>query len=231
MYQKVSYRPIDQLLEIIDEGHRITQRTKFALYSPSFTHPQRNTLLQALIDRKFTFSLPSFRIEYLDTEALALIKKGGNKTLTVAPECGETLRKKINKHTSDEKFFTFFKHAAAAGFSKIKLYMMVGLPGQDEKDLQEMVQFVKEARNHFTKSISLSINSYVPKPQSPFAAHLFSKRIIKRQLTFLQKALYGQFKIKTADLSNSYLEWKLAHAKNFEEFENTTTTQEAMEMV
>ena len=60
--------------------------------SPSFTHPAKKEILQYLIDKNLSFSVPSLKAEIIDKELLSLIKKGNQKTLTLAPECNESLR-------------------------------------------------------------------------------------------------------------------------------------------
>lgn len=214
MYSKFQCRSMERLYEIVEQGTRLNRRKKVVIYSPSFTHPQRKELLQFLLDKGLEFSVPSLRVEYVTEDLFPLIKAGGQRTLTIAPECNEALRYSIGKKVNDEVFFAFLKNAQAHSFSTVKLYLLVGLPGQTERDLHEMVQFVQTARSLFRKQVYLSINPFVPKPRLPFAGHVFDKKTIFHQLKYLQRELRG-FRVKTADIKNSYLEWRLAHATSF----------------
>jgi len=202
------YRSFENIKKIIDDGIKLNKRDRVVIYSASFTHPKRKEILRYLIERGLSFSVPSLKVEYVDEELLDLIYKGGQKSLTVAPECGEKLRKDIGKYVTDEIFFSFAR--IARKFRSIKLYFMVGIPGQDKKDLDEMIEFIKRFRNIFN-NIYVSFNPFVPKPKTVFENHIFDKKIIKEQINYLRKNL--KLRAKYGDPLNSYNEWKLISGK------------------
>ena len=91
---------------------------------------------------------------------------------------------------------------------------MIGLPNQTEKDLDEMIIFINKMKSLF-KNLYISINPFVPKPNTAFSQHKFDKKIIKQQVSYLKKNLKVKFKIPNLDLS--YKEYKLANLKEIKE--------------
>lgn len=204
--QKMKFRSLENLKEIIDEGLAINQVKKIILYSPSFVHPQRKELLRYLVQKKMRVSFPSLKAEHMDIETLQLMKACGQESLTIAPECGERLRFAINKKVKDEEYFAFAERCAEAGFTRLKLYLMIGLPGMEKKDLEEMVGFVQKMQKYFQGKIYLSINYFVAKPRTVFSSTLFDKKKAKEHASYVEKA-FSSFKVKIPKLSTSYQEW------------------------
>lgn len=211
IHKKTKYRSLESIKEIIDKGIAINKRDKVVIYSPSFSHPKRKEILKYLIEKNLRFSIPSIKVETIDEELLTLIKKGGQKTLTIAPECNESLRPSLNKPIPDEKFFQFVELANKLNFETIKLYFMIGLPNQTQKDLEEMIIFIRKVKNLFKKRTYISINPFVPKPKTAFSQHKFDKKTVKQQAIYIKKELNKiGIKYKIPNINTSYLEWKLA---------------------
>ncbi len=209
--RKVKHRSLEKIKSIIDKGIKINKRDKIVLYTPSLAHPQRKEILKYLLSKRLQFSVPSLRMEIVDKELMELIKRGGQKTLTIAPECNESLRFEIGKSIRDKAYFDFAEIAQEIGFSKIKLYFMIGIPGQHEKDIMEMVEMIKNLKKIFSR-LYISINPFVPKPGTELAAHEFDKPTLKAQAKILSSEL-GKAKIyfKLASINAAYNEWELSH--------------------
>ncbi|MCR4428295.1 MAG: TIGR03960 family B12-binding radical SAM protein [Caldiserica bacterium] len=132
------------------------------------------SLLKPELDkRKVQVSLPSLRVDSFSVK-IARLSMGSNITLTFAPEAGtQRMRDLIGKGISEEDIFQAVKFASESGFSKIKLYFMVGLPGETEADIEGIVDLVLKL-NKLAKSgnprarLSVSCSGFVPKPQTPF---------------------------------------------------------------
>lgn len=133
-----------------------------------------------LPDRDFrSISLPSMRTDRFSVEiaqALAGRKKTG---LTFAPEAGTArLRAIINKGLTEEEILTAAEEAFRAGWDRLKLYFMIGLPGETDEDIEGIGRLVGRmldaARNAMgTKRskrvrIVVSASTFVPKPHTPF---------------------------------------------------------------
>ncbi len=131
-------------------------------------------LNETLFDRKVSVSLPSLRADRFGLEladGIGRVRKAG---LTFAPEAGsQRLRDVINKNETEESILKTIETAFAAGWSRVKLYFMIGLPTETDDDLEAiiaLVESVKERARVHRKgaAISVSVSPFVPKSHTPF---------------------------------------------------------------
>ncbi|WP_051173341.1 DUF2344 domain-containing protein [Thermodesulfobacterium hveragerdense] len=120
--------------------------------------------------RKYSFSLPSLRVGSIDEEILEFIKLGRKTGLTFAPEAGtERLRRVINKDIDITQLTEDIKLAKKHGWTKVKLYFMIGLPTEKEEDLEGIYQLFRTLRKEVPQiSITVSVSTFIPKPHTPF---------------------------------------------------------------
>ena len=128
---------------------------------------------------KVSISLPSLRIDSLSIEMLEEIQKVRKAGLTLAPEAGtQRMRDVINKGVTEENLMDTVKTAFEKGWGHVKLYFMIGLPGETLADIEgiadlgqkvvdEYYKIDRESRNKSLKVV-LSTSSFVPKPFTPF---------------------------------------------------------------
>jgi radical SAM superfamily enzyme YgiQ (UPF0313 family) len=167
-------------------------------------------------DRAVSVSMPSLRIEDIAGELPQLIKEVRKAGLTFAPESGSArLRKIINKDIDTEKLLSASVEAYKAGWKRIKLYFMIGLPGETEEDLAataELARRVSEARRDVGASagfVTASIAPFVPKPHTPFQWHAMeARRALEGRQAFLRGLNSKRSKVKLDfhDLDISFLE-------------------------
>lgn len=128
--------------------------------------------------RRISLSLPSLRLDSFSLEVAELIAQTKRTGLTFAIEAGtESLRRKINKGLADADFFEAMKKAFEAGWQKIKLYFMVGLPGESADDLKSIGKLCSEVLSLGLKTLppslrgrlqlNLTLSVFVPKPFTP----------------------------------------------------------------
>jgi len=135
-------------------------------------------LMQRLTPSRTSLSLPSLRVEALNTNPdlaaeIARVRKTG---LTMAPEAGsERLRRVINKVGFDDgAILAAVQNAARAGWESLKFYFMIGLPTETQADLDDIVRVAREAaciaRRERRRGFGLTVSagSFVPKPHTPF---------------------------------------------------------------
>jgi len=215
-YKGIRMRSLKKIKEIIDEGIKVNKRNKVVIYSPSFVHKDRKEILRYMIGKGLQFSVPSIKAETLDEETVELIMKGGQRTLTLAPECNESLRKKLNKFVKDEAFFKVIEYGNKYNIKTLKYYFLIGIPEQTEKDLKETVDFIKELKTRFKGKTYVSFNPLVGKPKTQFEGLKFDKAKIKKQAEYIKKELSKiGLRIKIAGISTSEKEHKLSYAKKF----------------
>jgi radical SAM superfamily enzyme YgiQ (UPF0313 family) len=206
-YPSVRFRKLSAIKKVIDEGLKVNKVSRVVIYSPSFAHPDREEILKYLISKKVRVSVPSIRAELMDKDTLILLKKCGLESLTIAPECGQTLRMKIGKKVSDDQYFRFIKFCNETGFKKLKVYLMIGLPGMAKMDMEEMVKFMLDLKKRFHGTIYLSMNYFVPKPGCEFEDYVLEKKKMKEMGKFVDRSLVA-LKIKRPSISSAIREWK-----------------------
>ncbi len=122
--------------------------------------------------RKIAVSFPSMRVGTLTAELMEHIKKVRKTGFTMAPEAGsERLRAVINKGIRDEDLLSAAQSAFDLGWRVIKLYFMMGLPGETDADRDAIVDLslrVWEKAKKTRATVNISISTFVPKPLTPF---------------------------------------------------------------
>ena len=116
--------------------------------------------------------------------------------MTVAPEAGsERMRAAINKGITEEHVERAIAIAAEAGMRHIKLYYMIGLPGEEDADIEATVQMILRMRAKMDAlgsrgELIISVNGFVPKPWTPYQwAPLCSTRALKKRFKMLNDGL------------------------------------------
>jgi len=125
-----------------------------------------------------SLSFSSLRADRISERLLSLLSRSGLKSVAIAPDgCSERLRRVINKGLKEEDLLGAVEKLAGVGIVNLKLYVMVGLPTETDDDLAEMVRLIREIRATILPigrsrgrmaEVTLSVNSFVPKPWTPF---------------------------------------------------------------
>jgi radical SAM superfamily enzyme YgiQ (UPF0313 family) len=149
----------------------------------------------------FSVSPSSIRADKLDEEILEFLANLGLKTLTFAPEAGSgRLRRVISKGISKDDIINASIMASESGIEKIKLYFMIGLPGENMDDIRAITDMVEEVRR-YVRRVEVSINPLVPKPHTPFqwlafgGGEGFNKAVVK-EIKSKMKYLLSSFRKK-----------------------------------
>jgi radical SAM family uncharacterized protein/radical SAM-linked protein len=196
------------VVDTIVEGMKQTGFNEFSLLSlscsdylslPAVGIEIRNRLK----DHNISLSLPSQRVDRFD-ENIANIIGGTRRTgLTFAPEAGtQRMRDVINKGLTNEELLRGVKTAVEQGWDKIKLYFMIGLPGETDEDLVGIVETIywlrKECRNIRNKRLdfNVTISNFTPKPHTPFQWHSVSTAEFERKQEFLKDLFYNMRGVK-----------------------------------
>jgi radical SAM family uncharacterized protein/radical SAM-linked protein len=185
-------RPVAEIMRLAERGIRSTGWEEISLLSLSTSdYPYLEELVAQLTrqmaKRRVAISLPSMRGEDFNTQlaqSLQEIKKTG---LTFAPETASSkLRSFVNKDISEDNIFSSIKVAAEKGWRNIKLYFMIGLPGEDLSDIEALVQFVKQASHIAPRAtIKFSLTPFIPKPHTPLQwAGFESPTTLKEKIAF-----------------------------------------------
>lgn len=199
IYRPVRYRSLKSLKPLLSEG--IRRNLRLGLVSASLgDHPELDDLCQWLPASGGRLSAPSMRLDVLSDSLLESLHASEQKTLTIAPEAGsERLRRVLNKFFADEEILHVTDRLAASGIFSLRLYFMVGLPGEQDEDVEAIVHLTKRIRHRFLKAakkkarmgeITLSINPFVPKPWSAFQwCAMTEEDVLKARLKRIRRQL------------------------------------------
>ncbi|MEM9806063.1 MAG: TIGR03960 family B12-binding radical SAM protein [Cyanobacteria bacterium P01_D01_bin.56] len=190
----------EQVVDTIERGMRATGYNEFSLLSLSCSDYLALPAVGVEVKNRLktdnvSLSLPSQRVDRFD-ENIAHIVGGTRKTgLTFAPEAGtQRMRDIINKGLTNEELLRGVKTAHEQGWDKVKLYFMIGLPGETDADvlgIAETVQWLRrECRIKGRKSLSfnITVSNFTPKPHTPFQWHSVSTSEFERKQAMLQEA-------------------------------------------
>ncbi len=128
-------------------------------------HPALRGFIKELMDAGISISYPSLRADTLDCGLIRMIAKSGQRTLTVAPESSERLRSALGKGFSDSDLLRIAKCSFEAGIRRIKLYFMVGLPGELDHDVRQVRELSLAVSG--LGPTYISVNPWMPKPHTP----------------------------------------------------------------
>lgn len=148
-------------------------------------------------------SLPSLRVDSFSVDLAQKFQSSRKASLTFAPEAGtERLRRVINKGVSREDLLVAAEAAFRAGWQKLKLYFMIGLPSETEEDLAGIVELANAVlqigKKVYPRSnalrITVSVSTFVPKAHTPFQwrGQISVAETITKQ-RFLQERIRGRF--------------------------------------
>lgn len=177
-YRPIRYREKDTIVNQAKEILKNTGFDEIGLSSLSTGDYQDifsviKEIKQIAENENVSFQLPSLR---LDSFTSQLMKSSRKSSLTFAPEAGtQRLRNVINKNITDEDIEKSIKMAFEIGYSKIKLYFMMGLPTETDEDILGIAEIVRRIQDIYfevVKKRNLIINVstalFIPKPLTPF---------------------------------------------------------------
>ena len=184
----MTYRPLrerspERVIELVREGLKNTGYEEASLLSLSagdYTNIEGLVcgLMNELRAQKVALSLPSLRVGTLSLPMAEEIKKVRKTSFTLAPEAGsERLRQAINKRIDEKSLILCAEEIFGLGWRAMKLYFMIGLPGETDSDVAEIIRLSKEVKTAGKKSakravdVSVSVSNFVPKPFTPFQWH------------------------------------------------------------
>ena len=175
-YSPVRERSPELLLATAKNG--LAYRQTLGLIGASLSdYSHLEELASGLRNMGAKLSVASLRVDPLPEALLKALSDSGSRTITIAPEAGsERLRRKIRKGISTEDIMRAAELVARYDFPHLKLYFMVGLPTEDDSDVQEIVELVRAVRKLYRRRITVNITPFVPKAQTPFQRTAMTSR-------------------------------------------------------
>ena len=183
IYRPVRERSREKIKEIVEKQLKATGYEELSILSLSTgdysgVEELVTDLMKLCRESDVSMSLPSLRLDSFSFKVMDEIQGYKKSGLTFAPEAGtQRLRNIINKDISDEEIYSAARQAFELGWNGIKLYFMVGLPGETDEDLagiadiaRNIVDIYKEQHGGKTGrlNVTVSVSNFVPKPHTPF---------------------------------------------------------------
>ncbi|HEY7536312.1 MAG TPA: radical SAM protein, partial [Thermodesulfobacteriota bacterium] len=169
VYRYPRHRDKNSITSEIKKAKEMGRRV--GLISPMLLdHPDLKNIIAEAKKEGIQASLSSLRADALDEDMLETIRMSGQKTLTIAPEAGsDSLRRSVNKHFTNRDIIKSAELSLKFGITNLKLYFMVGLPGEEDEDVRAIGKLGKDIREVFPRGkVTIGVNPLVPKPWTPF---------------------------------------------------------------
>ena len=171
------------------------------------------------VDDKVSISLPSLRVDGFSDDILDKIKSVRKSGLTFAPEAGtQRLRDVINKNVHEDELIETCTKAFNGGYTKVKLYFMIGLPTETLEDVEGIAHLAQKVVDAYYacenkpkgKSVTVTIStaSFVPKPFTPFQWYGQNPReqLMDKQLHLKDTITTKKINYNYHDAGTSFLE-------------------------
>ncbi|MFN7283199.1 MAG: B12-binding domain-containing radical SAM protein [Dolichospermum sp.] len=183
------------LIPGIERGLKVTNR--LGLLGASVTqHPEFTELLDYISQPKYDdvrLSVASVRTNTVTVKLAETLAKRDTRSLTIAVESGsEKVRKIVNKKLYNQEIMQAAINAKAGGLSSLKLYGMVGIPGEAAEDVDATVKMMEDVKKAAPGlRLTLGCSTFVPKSHTPFQ-WLGVNKLSEKRLQLLQKKLKPQ---------------------------------------
>ena len=127
--------------------------------------------LRAVVESGRGVGVSSLRADRLDTEFVGLLARGGYRTMTVASDApSQRLRNKMAKAIRTRHLIEAARLARGAGMNRLKLYVIIGIPGETDEDIEELIELCKELSAILP--VALGLSPLVPKLHTPWETRL-----------------------------------------------------------
>jgi len=200
-YLPVRAFPTDRILQLAREAR--AHATKVGLVSIALCdHPDIEHILTSLKDMGYAISPASLRLDDLTPAIVRLLHDSGERSLTIAPETGsDRMRRVINKTVTNDEIEAAAELIFANGLENLKLYYMIGLPGEDDEDLVAIRDLTLRLRDIMMRHargrgrigrIVASVNPLVPKPGTAYQWMAMERAdVIERKMDRLRSLVAG----------------------------------------
>ncbi len=194
-FRRPRVRSLPKLTAAIEKAKQY--RSKVGLMGAAISdYPEIDVLCKAVLEQEMLMSVASLRADSLTETLVQSLAISKHKTITLAPEAASIrLRRIINKTITDEHLYDGIQMAIAAGIPHIRLYIMIGLPFEEQEDIEEIVTLAENIKKYMESlgskgKLTLSINPFVPKPFTPFQwMPMAPMNVVEAKLKFIATSL------------------------------------------
>ena len=212
------WHPTEFILQAMERGRAVTDQVGF-LATAVGDHPEIETILAAANELGYRSAVSSIRIPAVTDPVLAELRRSGDKSITLAPETGsDELRVKLNKPIPNQvlldKVRLIFRH----GFTQLKLYFIIGMPGEREEDVAAILELARECRAIMLEElaptgvighIQLGVNVLIPKPYTGWQREPMAPAAeLKAKTRYLRKGVAALPNVSMTSMSIKQAIWQ-----------------------
>ncbi len=176
VYRPMRFRSFKEIIASIDRG--LAKKKKIGLVGTAVSdHPELIEILEYILTKKAQVGIGSLRINQINNKIVDLIKAGGIETVALAPEAGsQKMRDVLRKDITEEEILRAALLLIDKEILNLRLYFMVGLPGEEDKDIEAIIDLTKIIQQQALlrtcgkrkfRRITLSVNQFIPKAHTP----------------------------------------------------------------
>ncbi|MEM8929555.1 MAG: radical SAM protein [Acidobacteriota bacterium] len=196
---KFRWHPTDYILESLERARPVTDQVGFVATAVG-DHPEIGRILTEAHNQGFRSSVSSIRIPAVKPEVLEPLYASGARAITLAPETGsDRLRFLMNKPIPNAVLLDKVKLIFEHGMSQLKLYFIIGLPGETMEDVHAILELGEQCRQLMLEqasktgkigSVHLGCNLLIPKPYTPWQREAMDdEATLKRKIRVLQRGV------------------------------------------
>jgi len=213
VYKPLRWRSPERVLSAVRRGLEWTN--DFGLVAAAVSdYPGLDELCHGLgaLSPDMRISTSSVRMETASPAFLGLLARGGQRTVTFAPEAATVrLRREIGKNLPEQELFEAVERAAQAGLSRVRLYFMLGLPTETAEDREAIADLAQRLGDAFPAvHFRLNVGVFSPRPHTPFELWpLPPLRELRNWLSQVQRSLRG---LPRVEVSTDSARWAAMQA-------------------
>jgi radical SAM superfamily enzyme YgiQ (UPF0313 family) len=173
-------------------------------------HPKIAEIVETLADQGREVGLSSLRPDRLNDRFVAALKRAGYRTLTTASDgASDRLRDMVQRKARENHLLKAAELARLHEMKRLKLYMMVGLPDENDADIDELIRFSTELSKIIP--LSLGIAPFVSKRNTPMDGLPFAGiDVVEHRLARLRSGVRGKVDLRATSAKWAWIEWVLA---------------------
>lgn len=173
-------------------------------------HPRIAQIVRRLAERGAEVGLSSLRPDRLKEDLVSALKAGGYRTLTTALDgASERMRGLIERRGREPHYLTAAELARKHGMDRLKLYLMLGLPGETDEDVDECVRLVSELSKIIP--VALGVAPFCAKRNTPLDGMPFAGvALVQARLARLRRGLAGRADLRSTSAKWAWVEYVLS---------------------
>jgi len=193
------WHPTGHILDALDTARAVTDQLGFVATAVG-DHPEIERILGQAVDMGFRTAVSSIRIPAVTEGVLAALHASGDRSITLAPETGtDELRRKLNKPIPNSVLLDKIRLIFRQGFTQLKLYFLIGCPGETMEDVEGILELGAEARAIMLEELApsgvigqihLGTNILIPKPYTAWQREpMDDPRSLREKISVLKKGV------------------------------------------